>query len=369
MVATPIFLPVGSQATVRTLTPHDLDSIGIKMVLCNSYHLYLRPGVDVITQAGGLHKFMSWDKPILTDSGGYQIFSLSSLRDISEDGVQFRSHVDGSRHKLTPESAIMLQEALGADIIMALDVCPESNAKVENLLKALELTAEWASRCKTSHTNTDQLLFGIIQGGTDPNLRKTSARQITSIDFPGYAIGGLSLGESKLKMWSTVNSTVGFMPDAKPRYLMGVGSPEDIFEGVAMGLDIFDSALPTRVARNGALFTRTGRINIKRSTYKMDMGPVDASCTCYTCSNYSSAYIHHLFKSEELLAYRLATIHNLHFINKLLIDIRSAVADGKFDQLKNSFLSGYNTTNEETRLEQKLKSVHEKIASRGECYE
>lgn len=356
-VNTPIFLPVGSQATVRSLTPDDMEEIGIKMILCNAYHLYLRPGVDLIVKAGGLHKFMGWKKPILSDSGGYQIFSLSSFRKITEDGVLFRSHIDGSEHRITPENSIWIQQNLGADIIMVLDVCPDSGLKKENLARTIPITTRWAERCRQAYQNNGQLLFGIIQGGIHPELRKASAEQITVLDFPGYAIGGLSLGEPKSDMWDTVDYTVNLMPCDKPRYLMGVGSPEDIFEGVTRGIDIFDSALPTRVARNGALYTRKGRINVKHSLYQDKMEPIEASCGCFTCTNFTIAYLHHLFKCEELLAYRLATIHNLFFMNNLLNEIRRSIKDNRFEQEKSDFLSGYKTTHEDARIEQKMRSV------------
>jgi queuine tRNA-ribosyltransferase len=357
LIETPIFLPVGTQATVRTLTPQDMDEIGIEMILCNSYHLYLRPGSEVIKKAGGLHSFMAWKKPILTDSGGYQIFSLSSFRQITEDGVVFRSHIDGSEHRISPEQAMLLQEEIGADVIMALDVCPATSAKRDDVTKAVEYTSAWARRCHNAHTRTGQHLFGIIQGGIYPELRTISAGQITELGFAGYAIGGLSLGESKSSMWEMVAHTVNFMPVEKPRYLMGVGSPEDIVQGVALGIDIFDSALPTRVARNGALYTRSGRINIKRSKYCDDFGPVDDSCNCFTCKNFTAAYLHHLFKCEELLAYRLATIHNLFFMKSLVSEIRVSMSTGGFEAFKERFLASYRTTNEEIRIEQKSKSV------------
>lgn len=359
-IETPIFLPVGSQATVRALTPGDLEDIGEKMILCNAYHLYLRPGIEIIEKAGGLHKFMGWSKPILTDSGGYQIFSLSSFRNINNDGVIFRSHIDGSEHRISPESAVLLQEKLGSDIMMVLDVCPETTAKKMELKRAVAQTTEWAVRCYRAHKDTGQLLFGIIQGGTDPELRSLSAREITAIGFPGYAIGGLSLGEAKSTMWETVEHTIKFMPVDKPRYLMGVGAPDDIFEGVSRGVDIFDSALPTRVARNGGLYTYEGRKNIKRSTYSSDFGPIDVSCRCFTCRNFSTAYVHHLFKCEELLAYRLATIHNLFFMNKLIADIRQSISDGKFAEFKAKFLSKYKPTDEDRRMDQKSRSLDTK---------
>lgn len=362
-VQTPIFLPVGSQATVRSLTPHDMDEIGIKMILCNAYHLYLRPGVDLITKAGGLHRFMGWDKPILSDSGGYQIFSLSSFRNITEEGVVFRSHIDGSQHHITPEKSIEIQQKLGADIIMALDVCPDSNSKKEKLALTIPVTTKWAERCCRVFHDTGQKLFGIIQGGIYSELRKISAEQITALKFSGYAIGGLSLGESKSAMWDSVDYTVGYMPGDKPRYLMGVGSPEDIFEGVSRGIDIFDSALPTRVARNGALYTHEGRINIKRSLYRDRIEPIETACDCFTCSNFTTAYLHHLFKCDELLAYRLATIHNLFFMNNLLNEIRNSIKDESFSKKKLEFLSKYQTTQEDRRIQQKMRSIETKRAS------
>ncbi len=263
-VTTPVFLPVGSQATVKTLTPEELKDIGATVILSNTYHLYLRPGVDTIERLGGLHRFMVWDGPILTDSGGYQIFSLARLCQVTDDGVLFRSHIDGSEHHLSPEFVVELQERLGADIIMALDECPAQNASIEKMSEAVERTYRWAERCRKHYQGTGQLLFGIVQGGIFPKLRQQSAVAITSLDFPGYAIGGLSLGEPKELTWSMVNETTPFLPLDKPRYLMGVGSPEDIIEGVSRGIDLFDSALPTRVARNGALFTMQGRQNIRK---------------------------------------------------------------------------------------------------------
>ena len=368
-VQTPIFLPVGSQATVRALTPGDLDEIGIKMVLCNAYHLYLRPGIEIIEKSGGLHRFMRWDKPILTDSGGYQIFSLSSFRNITDDGVVFRSHIDGREHRMSPENVILLQEKLGSDIMMVLDVCPETSAKTQDLSKAVAQTTEWARRCYRAHHNTGQHLFGIIQGGTDPELRTRSANEITSIDFPGYAIGGLSLGEPKATMWNIVDHTIALMPLEKPRYLMGVGAPDDLVEGVARGVDIFDSALPTRVARNGGLYTREGRRNVKRSAYEDKLGPIEESCGCFTCRNFSLAYVHHLFKCEELLAYRLATIHNLFFMNKLISDIRDAIISGKYPEFKEAFLSKYQPTDEDRRVEQKARSLESKRHKASEDFQ
>ena len=359
-VTTPIFLPVGTQATVKSLDTADLERIGVRMLLCNAYHLYLRPGIGVIAKAGGLHSFMKWPRPILTDSGGYQVFSLSSFRKLKEDGVVFRSHIDGSEHSITPESSMEMQEGLGADIIMALDVCPGSDAARDKQVEAMAYTARWAVRCREAHRDNGQLLFGIIQGGTYPDLRRESAQQVTALDFPGYAIGGLSLGEPKTTMWEIVEATVQHMPAGKPRYLMGVGSPEDIVEGISRGIDIFDSALPTRVARNGALYTIAGRRNIRRADFREDMSPVEPGCGCYTCGNYSAAYLHHLFRSEELLAYRLATIHNLYFMQQLIEQARAAIAENTFPQFRSSFLETYKTTDEDKRIEQKTAALRGK---------
>jgi len=354
-VPTPAFLPVASQGTVKTLTPEELKDLGIAIILSNTYHLYLRPGIDVIEKLGGLHRYMGWDGPILTDSGGYQVFSLARLCKVTNDGVIFRSHIDGSEHRLTPELVIELQQKLGADIIMTLDECPAVNASLAKMREAVDRTSRWAERCKKHHRSPGQLLFGIVQGGTSTQLRQQSAKAITSLDFPGYAIGGLSIGEPKELTWSMVDETVLSLPPDKPRYLMGVGSPEDIIEGVSRGIDLFDSALPTRVARNGALFTLQGRQNIRKAVYKAKKGPVDAGCDCYTCRTFSAAYLHHLFKCDELLAYRLATIHNLRFIIRLMQKIEAAIQQGTFTAFKNDFLSQYQVTDEEVRLTQKQK--------------
>jgi queuine tRNA-ribosyltransferase len=355
VVPTPAFLPVASQGTVKALTPEELKDIGINIILSNTYHLYLRPGIDVVQKLGGLHRFMSWDGPILTDSGGYQVFSLARLCRVTDDGVTFRSHIDGSEHHLTPELVIELQQKLGADIIMTLDECPAPDAGMARVREAVDRTSRWAERCCKHHRNPDQLLFGIVQGGTSPALRRQSAEAITSLDFPGYAIGGLSLGEAKEMTWSMVDETMPFLPSGRPRYLMGVGSPEDIVEGVSRGIDFFDSALPTRVARNGALFTMQGRQNMRKTVYKTKKGPIDAGCDCYTCRTFSAAYLHHLFKCEELLAYRLATIHNLRFITRLMHQIYTAIQQGTFAAFKSDFLSQYQVTDEEVRLAQKQK--------------
>jgi queuine tRNA-ribosyltransferase len=354
-VPTPAFLPVASQGTVKTLIPEELKDIGTTIILGNTYHLYLRPGIDVIEKLGGLHKYMDWDGPILTDSGGYQVFSLARMCKVTDDGVTFRSHIDGSEHNLTPEMVVESQQKLGADIIMTLDECPAIDASVAKVRKAVDRTSRWAERCRKHHRSPGQLLFGIVQGGIFSELRQQSAAAITSLDFPGYAIGGLSLGEAKEQTWSMVDETMPFLPQDRPRYLMGVGSPEDIIEGVSRGIDLFDSALPTRVARNGALFTLQGRQNIRKAVYKAQERPVDAKCDCYTCRTFSAAYLHHLFKCEELLAYRLATIHNLRFVVRLTQKIESSIQQGIFAAFKNDFLSQYRVTDEEVRLAQKQK--------------
>jgi queuine tRNA-ribosyltransferase len=354
-VPTPVFMPVGSQATVKTLTPEEIKNIGLRMVLANTYHLYLRPGIDVIKKMGGLHKFMAWDGAMLTDSGGYQIFSLAPLCRVSDDGVTFRSHIDGSEHFITPELAVQYQEALGADVIMVLDECPAYGDSLEKVQKAVARTHQWAERCQKAQKHRGQALYAIVQGGTFSELRRQSAEYLTALDFAGYAIGGLSIGEPKETTLTMTEETAAFLPEKKPRYLMGVGSPEDIVEGIAMGIDIFDSALPTRVARNGALFTRHGRRNIRNAAFSRMDKAIDSDCDCYTCRTFSAAYLSHLFRSEELLAYRLATIHNLRFISNLIQKIRSAILDGTFNAFRDNFLSGYRPADEQTRFEQKQK--------------
>jgi len=354
-VPTPVFLPVGSQGAVKTLTPQEVKDLGFNMVLANTYHLYLRPGIEVIEKMGGLHNFMGWDGVILTDSGGYQVFSLASLRKVSDEGVTFRSHIDGSQHNFTPELAIRYQESLGADIIMVLDECPPHDDSLDKVKRATERTHRWAERCLKAQKRPDQALYAIVQGGLFPELRRQSAEYLASLDFPGYAIGGLSIGEPKKTTLAMIEATVAFLPESKPRYLMGVGSPEDIVEAVARGCDIFDSALPTRVARNGALFTWQGRKNITNAAYADMEQPIVPGCDCYCCRHFSAAYLHHLFNAGELLAYRLATIHNLSFIAELMNKIRGAIADGTFPGFKNDFLANYQTTDEPTRLSQKRK--------------
>ena len=352
-VATPVFLPVGSQGAVKTLTPEEVKDIGMSMLLANTYHLYLRPGIAAVEKAGGLHSFMGWDGAILTDSGGYQVFSLASLRQVNDEGVIFRSHIDGSQHLISPELVIGFQEALGADIIMVLDECPAHDDSFEKVSRAMSRTHQWAGRCRRAQKRSDQALYAIVQGGIFPELRRQSAEYLTSLEFPGYAIGGLSLGEPKRVTLDITEETVALLPEHKPRYLMGVGSPEDLLEGIARGVDMFDSALPTRVARNGALFTGQGRRNIGNAAYRQMEQPVDPGCDCYTCRTFSAAYLHHLFNCGELLAYRLATIHNLRFISNLMSKARSAILDGTFNSFKDDFLVGYQPTDEQMRLNQK----------------
>lgn len=352
-IDTPAFMPVGSQGTVKTLTPEEVSGLGFRMVLANTYHLYLRPGVPVVQAAGGLHRFMGWQGSILTDSGGYQVFSLASLSRISEEGVKFKSHLDGSGHFFSPELAMAHQEALGADIVMALDECPSTAAPLEAVREATERTHRWAERCLKAHKRQDQALYGIVQGGIFAPLRRQSAQIMASLGFPGYGIGGLSLGESKEMMLAALEESVPYLPMDKPRYLMGVGSPEDLVQGIARGVDLFDSALPTRVARNGGLFTAEGRRNIRNASFKEQQGPVDPGCACYTCRSFSASYLHHLFKAEELLAYRLGTIHNLFFVARLMERARQAIREGTFAGFREEMLGRYRPASEEVRLEQK----------------
>ncbi|MDY6835431.1 MAG: tRNA guanosine(34) transglycosylase Tgt [Chloroflexota bacterium] len=364
-IPTPSFMPVASQATVKALTPEDLWSMGVNLIIANTYHLYLRPGLEVIQVFGGLHSFMSWDGPIVTDSGGYQVFSLAPLCKVSEEGVTFRSHIDGSSHFISPEIAIQLQEKLGADIIMPLDECLPAVCNKSMARSAMERTHRWALRCKETHQKKDQSLYAIVQGGMCPELRKESARCLGSMDFPGYAIGGLSLGESKDTMCEMLEASLEYLPEYSPHYLMGVGAPEDILEGVSRGVDLFDCALPTRVARNGAVLTSYGRRSIRNASFKNDDSVIDADCDCYTCRTFSTAYLHHLFKCEELLGYRLSTIHNVRFIIRLMEQIRESIMNGSFVSFKQSFLDQYQTTNETVRLREKARRMHRRDAGQA----
>ncbi|GBF35324.1 tRNA-guanine transglycosylase [Desulfocucumis palustris] len=342
-VETPIFMPVGTQATVKTMTPEEVKEMGGRLILSNTYHLYLRPGHQLVRKAGGLHRFMNWDGPILTDSGGFQVFSLGPLRKIEEDGVRFRSHIDGSEHYFSPERAVEIQEALGADIIMAFDECAPYPCTREYAVKALERTTRWAGRCKKAHGREEQALFGIIQGGTFRDLREISASQLLELDFPGYGIGGLSVGEPKELMYEMLDYTVPLILEEKPRYLMGVGSPDCLLEGVARGVDMFDCVLPTRIARNGTVFTHTGKLVVRNAAYAEDFTPLDPECDCYTCRNFSRAYVRHLIKANEVLGIRLTTIHNLRFIIRLMENVRRTIKEGTFLEYKEKFLSRFNS--------------------------
>ncbi len=339
-VPLPAFAPVGTQAAVKTVSPHELRQLGAPLILANTYHLYLRPGDELIARLGGLHRFMAWDGPMLTDSGGFQVFSLSALRRVDDDGVTFRSHLDGSEHRLTPEKAVAIQERLGADVIMVLDECAAPHDRAYNET-ALARTHAWAERCRAAHGRTDQALFGIVQGGVFRDLRQESARFLTALDLPGYAIGGLSVGETKAEMHAVLETTTPLLPADRPRYLMGVGSPEDLFEGVARGIDLFDCVLPTRIARNGAVFTRQGRLNLRNAQHAEDPRPIEEGCVCYTCRHFSRAYLRHLVTIKEMLGLRLTTIHNLHFVLDLMRQIRASILDGTFAALKDEFLAGW----------------------------
>ena len=337
VVNTPIFMPVGTRGTVKACTPKMLsDQIHAEIILANTYHLYLRPGHEIVQAAGGLHTFMGWQHPILTDSGGFQVFSLGSLRTITEEGVAFRSTIDGTEHFISPERSIEIQNALGADIIMAFDECPALPNDYTYLKNSMEMTLRWAARCQEAHRNSDQLLFGIVQGGMERDLRQASVDGTVSIGFPGYAIGGLSVGEEKNLMYETLAYTAPLLPEEKPRYLMGVGTPEDLVYGVRCGIDMFDCVMPTRNARNGSLFTTTGIVRIRNSKYRRNFRPLDPECTCYTCQNFTRTYLRHLHIENEILGSQLHTLHNLHFYLSLMRGIRRAICDGSFASLADS---------------------------------
>jgi queuine tRNA-ribosyltransferase len=343
-IPTPVFVPVGTQATVKAVEPRELRELAATLVLANTYHLHLRPGDELIASLGGLHPFMGWDGPIITDSGGFQVFSLGEMRSIDADGVTFRNHLDGSLHRFTPEVSIRIQHNLGADIIMAFDECVASNNRGA-VQMALARTHRWLEHCVEEHarsgSSSRQALFGIVQGGIFGDLREESARAVCSFDLPGYAIGGLAVGETKAEMVSTLEVTASLLPAAKPRYLMGVGSPEDLVLGVARGVDIFDCVLPTRVARNGAALTRAGRINMRKRQYAADPDPIEPGCTCYTCTTFSRAYIRHLVKASEILGHQLLSIHNLHLLLTLMREMRAAIIDGTFADYAAAFLATY----------------------------
>jgi len=342
VIETPVFMPVGTLATVKTMSPEELKEIGAGIILSNTYHLWIRPGEEIVEEAGGLHSFMNWDGAILTDSGGFQVFSLSSMRKIEEEGVHFRSHLSGEALFLSPEKAIQIENALGADIIMAFDECPPYPADHSYVKNSLERTTRWAERCLKAHQKPDkQALFGIVQGGVYKDLRELSARQLISLDFPGYAVGGLSVGEPKELMYEALEWTVPLLPSTKPRYLMGIGSPDALIEGAIRGIDMFDCVLPTRIARNGTTMTSSGRVVIRNAQYERDFGPLDPECDCYTCRNYSRAYIRHLIKANEVFGIRLTTYHNLYFLTQLMKKVREAILEDRLLDFRDQFFEQY----------------------------
>jgi len=334
---TPVFMPVGTQGAVKAVSPEDLMDAEASIILANTYHLYLRPGHDLIRRRGGLHRFMNWQGAILTDSGGFQVYSLARLREISERGVVFRSHIDGSKHLIGPEEAMDIQEALGADIVMAFDECTPYPADYDYVEKSVRLTTLWARRCMDCRKRDDQALFGIVQGGMYKDLREKSASELVAMHFDGYALGGLSVGEDADTRQQVIDDVIDFLPETAPVYLMGVGKPEDLVEAVRRGVDMFDCVMPTRNARNGSLFTRTGRLNIRNACHAEDDRPIDEGCNCYTCTNYSRAYLRHLFMAREILAYRLNSIHNISYYCRLMSRMRSAIKDNNFDHFCSEF--------------------------------
>ena len=340
-VATPAFMPVGTQATVKAMTPDECRSLGAEILLANAYHLYLRPGVEVVEAHGGLHRFMGWDGPLLTDSGGFQVMSLAKLRKITSDGVMFQSHLDGSEPLLSPEKAIAIQEALGADIIMALDECAPYPATYDYARESMVLTNSWAERCRAAKRRDDQALFGIVQGSVYPDLRRACAEAMVKLDLPGYAIGGVSVGEGLELLKRIVAATAPQLPSERPRYLMGVGLPEDLLESIALGMDMFDCVIPTRFARSATLFTRRGRIRMTHRRYRRDFYPIDPSCPCYACRDFTRAYLHHLYHSNEILGTILGAIHNVSFYQTLMTQAREAILAGRFLHFKTAFLSEY----------------------------
>jgi len=350
-VETPVFMPVGTAATVKSLTPEELLETGVRIILANTYHLYLRPGCETIGLFSGIHRFMNWSGPILTDSGGFQIFSLAKQFKISENGAAFQSHIDGSAHLLTPEKAMDIQLCIGSDIMMCLDDCIPYPATRQQAAEALDRTIAWARRCKNRAEGTTPALFGIVQGGMFEDLRQKAIDALTGIGFHGYAVGGLSVGEPKDRMIELSAFSLQRLPDSKPRYVMGVGTPEDLVEIVSLGADMFDCVLPTRNARNGQLFTETGTVNISNSRYKDDLSPIDPECTCYTCRNYSKAYLRHLFMAKELLAYRLNTIHNVYYYMNLMKTMRAAICKDAFDGFKDTFVRKRQATGYRQRMD------------------
>ncbi|MDL2317523.1 tRNA guanosine(34) transglycosylase Tgt [Eubacteriales bacterium OttesenSCG-928-A19] len=340
-IETPCYMPVGTQATVKAMTPEAVKETGAEIILANTYHLHLRPGEDLVKEAGGLHAFMHWDRPILTDSGGFQVFSLADLRKISEDGVAFRSHIDGSARFLSPESVMQIENDLGADIIMQFDECSPYPCDRRTAETAMRRTLRWAERCKRAHRRGDQALFAIVQGAFERDLRIESARALTDMDFPGYGIGGLSVGEPKPQMYELLEAVTPELPAHKPRYLMGVGTPDCLIEGALRGVDMFDCVLATRIARNGTVFTPNGRLVIKNAQYARDFSPLDETCDCYACRNYSRAYLRHLFKAGEILGAHLASIHNLRFLQRLMERVREAIETDSLPALRDDFYARY----------------------------
>jgi len=357
VVETPIFMPVGTQGTVKTLSPDELEQIGAQIILGNTYHLYLRPGYELIHQAGGLHKFINWQRPILTDSGGYQVFSLAELNKVKQEGVRFQSHLDGSYHFFTPENVVEIQRNLGPDIMMVLDECTSYPCTFDEAHKSNELTIDWAKRSFEKFLSTnplygyDQTMFAIVQGSTYEQIRKQSATALAEMNFPGYAIGGLSVGEPKDTMFEMTAVCTDILPEDKPRYLMGVGKPEDLVEAIGLGVDMFDCVMPTRNGRKGSVFTRNGPVVVKNATYKDDFEPIDPECNCYTCRNFSRAYIRHLFKAEEILGMRLASLHNLYFYLELMQQAREAILSDRYSMWKKEFLTRYFSGNSAIALD------------------
>jgi queuine tRNA-ribosyltransferase len=340
VIETPVFAPVGTQATVKALRPADLHELGASLILSNTYHLYLRPGDELIRDLGGLHRFMAWPGPILTDSGGFQVFSLSASRKVDEDGVTFRSHIDGSSHRFTPEKSMAIQANLGADIAMVLDECPPP-CDYAYVTDSLRRTHSWARRCREAHDRPDQALYGIVQGGIFRDLREASTQTLIELDFPGYAIGGLAVGETKAEMYQVLDWLHPVLPAEKPRYLMGVGAAEDIVNAVMRGVDVFDCVLPTRLARHGSAMIEGGRLNLRNAEHAVAAGPIDPECACYTCRHFSRAYLHHLVKAKEILSHVLLTTHNVHFLLSLMRRLRRAILAGDFMPVALAFLSGY----------------------------
>lgn len=355
-VETPAFMPVGTQATVKGLLPDQLKAVGVQKLLANTYHLALRPGAEVIADLGGLHRFMDWDRPILTDSGGFQVFSLADLRKMSDEHVVFKSHIDGSELVLSPERAVRIQELLGADVIMCLDECPPSvssepvtfeNRKAR-IPGAVARTTLWARRCRDAHRRDDQALFGIVQGGTDEYWREQSATKLVPLDFPGYAIGGLSVGEPPEEMYRTLDFTVPFLPEQKPRYLMGVGTPRDLIEGVLRGVDLFDCVMPTRNGRNATAFTSIGKVKVRNAVHRTDESPLDPNCDCTACTRYSRAYLRHLFQAEEMLGPILISLHNVAFYQRLMRDLRAAIVEGRANEFREEQYAAWGMRTSET---------------------